>query len=188
MIHIIIPSKKGNKEQGLKCAKMCNQRAGVTITTHVIEDLEGKGFFKIINDKEKELRGSYEWIVYCPDDYFPGNMFIKIALEEAIRSNKLFVGFNDGKWFGNNATAGMLNKKIVPLLYSSNTVFHPGYKFHGADPDLTERAKLLNQYVYSPIALLVEVDYNKDLKNLKNNPDDINFYIKRRSGGFKWEI
>jgi hypothetical protein len=185
-VHVIIPSKKGNKEQGERCAKMVRLRAGdnINVTALVVEDLNNEHFFGILNRVEKTLRGKYDWLVYCPDDYFPGRDFLSIALHEAKNHNKLFVCFNDGKWHGNNATAGMIHFSIVPNIYDSKTLFHTAYKSHGADPDLTARMKQMGQFLYVPTALLVEVDYHKDLKNLKSNPEDIKLYWQRHSEGF----
>ena len=68
-------------------------------------------------------------------------------------------------------------------------MFFPAYERHGADPDLTERAKKLGVYQYEPQALLVEVDYDKRLHDTSRlNAKDFEIYKLRSSEGFKWEI
>ena len=83
----------------------------------------------------------------------------------------------------------MVHTSLYGKLYEGGHLFHPGYERHGADPDLTERAKELNEYVYAVEALLVEVDYEKNLGRGEDlHRPDLEFYIKRREEGFTWEI
>lgn len=91
-----------------------------------------------------------------------------------------------GKWFGKNATAGMIHKSLIPEMYGE-PLFYPSYDHHGADPDLTEKATLMKEYVYCPEAIFMEVDYNKDFRTT-SYPVDMQLYHKRKSKGFpKWK-
>lgn len=186
-VFIIIPCKIGDGEKGRATAEICVKRSGLDkqgVETKIIIDELNEGFFSLVNKAEKYYRSLYDWFVYCPNDYFPGNNFLKIALEQAKLNSKRFVCFNDGKWGGNNATAGMIHRTLVPLLYETNTLFHIGYKHHGGDPDLTERTKILGEFLYVPEALLIEIDYKKDLKCVRTNEADTQFYLKRKMVGF----
>ena len=182
-IVIVVPYITDTKDNIRELIPLLEKRAGVPVKVIPYEDTNRVGWVKLHNALSVSL--DYDWYVYCPSDYFPGRDFIKIALETAKKYNKLMVGFNDGKWFGKNATAGIVNKKLIPKLYSG-TIFYPKYEHHGADPDLTEKAMLLNEYVYAPEALLVEIDYKKDFidSNVRLNRRDVELYLKRKEQGF----
>jgi hypothetical protein len=179
-IVIVVPYTTESKEYIDKLRLLLDVRAGVDVTVYTVEDRYREGWIKLHNRLCKEL--DYDWYIYCPCDYFPGRCFVRIALEIAKRDNKLMVGFNDGKWFGKNATAGMVHKDLIKLVYR-DTIFYPGYQHHGADPDLTEKAILMNEFVYAPEAILVEIDYTKDFEQ-RTNPNDMDLFIRRRANKF----
>ena len=165
-----------------KLAKLLKKRAGVPVEIYTVNG-EELGWIGTHNKMAKEL--DFDWYIYCPSDYFPGRDFVKKALEVASSTKKKLIGLNDGKWHGSNATAGMVSKDLIPMLYRG-TLFYPGYKHHGSDPDITEKAMLLNEYAYAPEALLVEIDYEKDFISSKDrlNQADVRLFMKRRANKF----
>jgi len=167
-----------------KLEKLYRKRAGERVAILLTEDTNRKHFFKIQNEIFEAYKDQFDWFVYSASDYFPGKNFIAHALLTAKCTGKKFIAFNDGKWDGDSATVGMIHKDLVPDLYDTNTLFHTGYKQHYGDTDLSVRGKLLVEYAYSPMALLVEVDYNKDLNALRVNLNDKALFDKRRKLSF----
>jgi hypothetical protein len=182
---VVIPHREENVEQINKVKHIIEMRAGILCGIHFVFDEDRCGWVSMHNKTVQNLAGQFDWYVFGCLDYFPAQDFLKIALQHAKEQNKHLIGFNDGKWFGANFTSGMIHRDLIPKLYKSGTLFYPGYKFHGADPDLTARAKKLNEALYVPEAIYMEIDYIKDLTDSSRlNPDDRALYHKRRGLGF----
>ena len=178
---VVLPYIK-DKERVDRLGKLIKKRAGIeNIEVYSIQDTLGLGWIGIHNRLSKQLE--YDWYVYGCDDYFPSRDFIKMAIEHAYKVEKRLIGFNDGKWFGKNATSGMVHKSLLPQLYGNNDLFYKRYKHHGADPDLTEKCILMNEYSYCPEAVFIEVDYEKDF-NKTTRQDDMDLFLKRREKKF----
>lgn len=186
---VVIPYAVGNRDKAIRTRNiMVKRNLNVNFDINIIEDVNKEYYFTLLNRVWKKECNNYDWIIYAQDDLFPGHWWLSIALDAAKNTGKQFIAFNDGKWFGKNATVGMVSTSLRFKLYSNGNLFHPGYKQHGADPDLTERAKALGVYHYEPLALLVEVDYDKLLSDSKRlNQDDVAFYLKRKEEGFTWK-
>jgi len=178
-IVIVVPYIRNDEDFIEQQRKLLIKRAGVEVSVYPIKDTQGLGWIGIHNNMAKEL--DYDWYVYCADDYFPGRDYITKALETAHKTKKRLIGFNDGKWDGKNATAGMIHKSLIPLMYGGPLLW-PGYIHHGSDPDLTEKAIIMNEYAYSPEAILIEIDYNKDFipSNKRLNKKDVELFLQRR--------
>ena len=180
-ILVVVPYYK-EEIRAQKLKDLLIRRAGIPCDVLLVDDrIKKQGWIGIHNELVKTQ--DYDWYVYCPDDYFPGRLFLKIALDTVLAHGKRLVGFNDGKWHGANATAGMIHSSLIPEMYGNYDIFYNKYKHHGADPDLTEKAILMDEYVYAPTALLIEIDYEKDFVK-KTNPDDFALFLKRREKGF----
>ena len=180
---VVIPYVVGDLEQALRTKKIMEVRAGVPCEVIIVEDTNHIGWVAVHNQMARELH--YDFYLYSCSDYFPGRDYLKIALDYAKKSNKMLVGFNDGKWHGRSATAGLIHKDLIPKLYQSNTLFYTGYKMYGADPDLTGRAKVLQEFVYAPEALLLEIDYTKDFRPKRTSyPEDSTLYYQREKLNF----
>jgi hypothetical protein len=180
-IVVVIPCYGILKEQQDKVKKIYEVRAGIECTIYMIEDTNKEGWVSIHNRMSKELE--WDWYVYSAQDYYPGRQYLKIALESAIKHNKKHIAFNDGKWFGENATAGLVHKDLIQKI-PYKTLFYRGYFMHGADPELTAITKKLNEFHYEPLALCVEVDYNKDIEGSKRYPEDSKLYRLRAETNF----
>ena len=61
-------------------------------------------------------------------------------------------------------------------------VFYPGYHSHFADTELTAIAFMTDQLIFNPMALLMEVDYEKHRKG--HRQADVRLYETRRAQGF----
>lgn len=184
---IVLPYAKGNGERAEKIKRVMEIRAKIPCEVIPVEDLEGIGWVAIHNKMAKEL--DYTWYLYGCDDYFPSRGYLKVALEAAKKQKKHFVGFNDGKWEGSNFTTGLIHKSLIPRLYSTGTLFAPIYHFHGADPDLTARGKLLKETIYVPEAVLMEIDYEKDFKGSSRlNQEDVKTYQRRKKARFPFKL
>jgi len=184
-IVIGIPYGPNEYELACKTKRIMEIRAKVPCEVVIQEDVDRIGWVAMHNKMVQEL--DFDWYLYSCADYFPCRGYLKIALDAAKEHNKKFIGLNDGKWNGNNATVGLIHKSLIPKLYSTRTLFLPQYKFHGADPDITNRAKRLGEFLYVPEAVLMEIDYEKDFKNSSRlNPDDVALYKLRESKKFPY--
>lgn len=185
-IVVVIPYIWEEKEV-TKLKKLLSKRAGMSCDIHLIEDKERSGWVSVQNDMAGKL--DYDWYVYTSQDYFPGRNWLSIAIDTAKHTGKRLIGFNDGKWFGKYATAGLVYKNLIPELYSTGTLLNPNYFMHGSDPDITERAKKLNEYAYASEALLVEIDYYKDIRGgTKFCEQDRKYQDRRKREGYTFDL
>lgn len=180
---IVIPYIEGTEEQIKKTVKIHQMRAGVPVTVYPVKDSDKEGWVKMHNLSSTVL--DYDYYVYSATDYFPGRGFVKKALDKMKEKGVGMAGFNDGKWDGTNATAGILSKEFLKSNYEGGTIFYPGYRMYGADPDLTELAILKKQYVYVPEAILMEIDYEKTGGSY--DKEDNELFFKRRALSFPRE-
>jgi hypothetical protein len=181
IIVVVIPTIKPFEERE-KIKEVYLKRAGVDCLVFMLYDTVKEGWIKLHNLASSSFE--YDWYMYGCDDYFPGQDYLKIALDAGKRTGKKLIAFNDGKWHGNNATVGLVHKSLIDKIpYKS--LFNPQYKRHYADPELTAIAKLLNEYHYEPLAVCIEVDYNKDLNKLNCCKEDRELYRRRELINFE---
>jgi hypothetical protein len=183
-ILVVIPTL--DVEKGEKAARIIKMRAGVNCQVLVVEDVDKKGWVTIHNDTVKQWWDKFDYYVYGCDDYYPARNFLKQAYLTITDKGCGLLGFNDGKWNGNNATVGMVAKRCIHEFYGGRNIFYEGYNMYAADPDLTARAKKLNRYYYDKDAIYMEVDYDKDVRTIEfdNDNKDHQLFIKRREEGF----
>ncbi len=181
-IVIVIPCKGISQEERDKIENVFRKRAGINhLSVFMIDDVNSVGWVKLQNEYASKL--DWDWYMYCAQDYFPGNNFLKIALDSAKKTRKKLIGLNDGKWFGRNATVALVHKDIFKYL-PYHTLFFPEYFRHCAEVELTMIAKRLKLYHYESKSICVEVDYHKDLKNVQVHPKDMELFKKRKGLGF----
>ena len=178
---VIIPYPSFLKDDVDKVKRLYKARAGADCDVLMI-DSKGKGWVQVQNETVQANFEGYTHFVYTCMDYFPGRDYLALALMAMTEFKAGLVGFNDGKWHGKNATAGLVSKEFILNNYPSKTMFHTGYKFHGADPDLTECAMRKNKYVYCPAAVMIEVDYEKDFRSNKMDIDQKLYYAREHRG------
>ena len=148
---------------GRKTAKIICGRAGVPVRVVLIQyELkgEGTGWGKAHNWGIENIPSKY-WVYACAD-YFPGRLFIKLAMQ-AMKGKTKLVGFNDGKWFGHIATAGIIETKYAKSIYGKG-LFYEGYIANYTDVELTLIAASDDAYKYHSDAVFIENDYDKESK------------------------
>lgn len=179
-IAIIIPYIEGEEQQANRMAKIYSVRAGMACSVYTALDKEKEGWVATHNAACKNIK--HDFYLYTAVDYFPGYGFLQLAYETLKATGKGLCAFNDGKWHGGIATAGLVRKSWYEKNYPDGLLFHKGYKSHCADPELTYLAMKQKQFIYHPQAILLEIDYDKH--NKKSNVKDRAEYIKRRNKCF----
>lgn len=148
-----------NLAQGKKTAEILIRRAGIDCTVIIAIDSIRQGFIKTLNLIATKVSAQY--VCYVAQDAYPGRLWLKVAYEEMLNSEKGLLAFNDGKWHGRIASFGMVKKKWISKFYNSDILYR-GYKAHKADNEITVLARLDNMFVYCSNSVLLEVDYEKD--------------------------
>lgn len=175
-VDVVMPYTQ--KEQAQQTAEILQARAGVPMRLIAVLDDARLGFIQIANLVFQASPQPY--FVYLAQDAFPGRFWLNIALDCLKQSNKGLLAFNDGKWFGQLAAFGMVNRAWAKTVYNG-PLFCPQYHSHYADTELTLIAQAQQQLAYSPHALLVEVDHQKD-KRPTNNDDKLLFAQRKTTG------
>jgi len=159
-------------------------RAGLPFLLLAIEDDLGAGPNAIWNSAFARTRGAC--FGYLDDDAFPGRQWLAIGLRALARSPQAeLLAFNDGKWFGQLAGFGLARRDWVAALYGGS-LFHPRYRRHYGDTELTLIARQQQALAYDPHALLIEVDAAKDRKPVETA--DRTLFATRRAAGFEGRV
>jgi len=106
---------------------------------------------------------------------------LSLALE-ALGSERVLLGFNDGKWSGALAGFGLAQRAWAQGNYAG-AFFYPKYQRHYADAELTLHALQSGRYAYEPNSLLVEVDWQKDQSQVDSV--DRQLFLERKASGFE---
>jgi hypothetical protein len=160
------------------------QRAGAPLALLMVEDDVGAGPNAIWNALAGRLDATF--MVYLAQDVFPGRSWLAVAaatLQKQPQSG-LFA-FNDGKWFGELASFGMVRLDWLRGIYGGG-LFFAGYRRHYGDTELTLVAAAQRALAYHPHALLVEVDHGKDARPV--DPADRALFHERRRMGFDGRV
>lgn len=169
-----------NPAAGRATARRLVQRAGIDARVYVVEDTLRHGFIATLNDTAAQLDVKY--VVYLAEDAFPGEDWLKIAHARMEETGKGLLAFNCGKWHGRVASFGMVRKDWVQRVYGPRVILYPEYKAHKADNELTVIARVLQQFVYEPDSVLMEIDRKKAFK--ETVPEDKAIFHRRFRGGF----
>ena len=143
----------------------------------VFDDLQ-LGFIQIVNQVFQQAES--DTFAYAAQDAFAGRAWLHLAID-ALGQQYQFLGFNDGKWAGAMASFGLARRAWASKNYQGN-FFCPQYRSHYADAELTLLAMQEGVYVYEPDSLLVEIDWEKDIKQVDEN--DRKIFLQRRAQGF----
>ena len=180
-IVVLIPTRQTELDLALKAAQIQKERAGIHCEVKILVDSEQKGWVHSINRGFEENPG-YDYYVYSCTDYFPGRRWLQIGMQTLIKDKKGLLAFNDGKWFGRIATAGIVSKEFIAKTYKDK-LLPDCYKNHYADTEISIVAEEMNELCYNPNAVLVEVDYDgKDTRPV--NVKDRNLFNERLKTGF----
>lgn len=177
-IIVAIPYIAEDKQLALSNARKCRDLAGINCYVTTIEDTEKIGWVNMHNKMIESI--NFDYYCYSAADYEPEQDYLLLAINKLEETGKGLCGFNDGKWDGKIATAGVLTRDY----YETYGLFHNGYHSHGADDEITQKALFHDEYVYEPYAVLKEMEYRKK-KEFKNyGKDDTELYESRRRNGF----
>lgn len=167
-----------------RSATLMVTRAGAPLQVLAVHDDLGAGPVAVWNQALRYL--PHPWLLYCAQDAFAGRLWLRFALQALQRqSGARLLAFNDGKWFGELAAFGLVQRQWLDTLYGG-ALFHPGYAQHYGDTELTLIARQQQVLAYHPHALLVEVDHRKDQKPV--NPADRALFRRRAAEGFDQRV
>jgi hypothetical protein len=164
---------------GRQAAELAARRAGVAGLLLVVHDTERTGFVAVVNTAFRCTRSP--WLGYMAQDAFAGRGWLALGLQAMQARGAGLLAFNDGKWNGQLAAFGLARRTWVDGLYGGD-FFHPGYRRHFADAELTLLARQAGLLAYEPESVLVEVDWAKDQAAV--DAEDRRLFHARQAGGF----
>lgn len=154
--------------------------AGVIVCIH---DAGGQGFIATANAAFRRSAASH--FAYVAQDAFAGRQWLSSGLAALARKDGGLLAFNDGKWAGSLAAFGLVQSDWARNNYDGD-LFHPGYKRHYADVELTLIAMQQRKLRYSPDAIVIEVDWKKETSEI--DPADRLLYYKRGQTAFDRKV
>lgn len=148
-----------------------------------VEDTERTGFVSIAN---MVFRGTRSRLFgYLAQDAFPCRKWGEMVLRAFKDERRGLLAFNDGKWGGFLAAFGVVRRAWAEGNYDGN-LFLPAYTGHYADVELSLLAMQDGVYCYDPNCVMMEVDYEKDLKPVV--PEDRALFDRRKASNFDGRI
>jgi hypothetical protein len=181
---IIIVMPWIDRARATEAARLMAQRAGAPMLLMAVQDDTGSGPVAVWNDALSRSTGT--WFGYVADDAFPGRQWLRFAQEALARApSARLLAFNDGKWFGQLAGFGLARRSWVEGLYGGS-LFHPGYRQHYGDTELTLIARQQQALAYEPHAMLVEIDAHKDGRPV--HAGDRALFLQRQAEGFDGRV
>jgi hypothetical protein len=166
-----------------RAAHLAAQRAGVRSLLLAVRDEARQGFIATANQTFSVTQSP--WFGYMAQDAFAGRNWLALAVRAMEAKNAGLLGFNDGKWQGQLAAFGLIERTWAQSVYGG-TIFHRGYRSHFADTELTLIAREQGRYVYEPNSVLVEADWEKEASAV--NPSDRTLYRERAATGFEHRV
>ena len=145
----------------------------------LVNDDERLGFMKVANYVCSHSSSRY--FGYLAQDAFPGDGWLRSAVNVLDQSGASLLPFNDGRFYGTLAVFGLARRSWLASLYHKY-LFFPGYHSNFGDTELTAIAIHQEQLIFNPSCLMIEVDYEKHKKG--NNEDDAKLYKLREAQGF----
>jgi hypothetical protein len=166
-----------------KSARLMSSRAGVEGTILIVLDTEGEGFINIANEVFEQSKA--EFFGYVAQDAFAGRAWLKFAMDALHQKTGDLFAFNDGKWHGLLAAFGLVRREWAKANYEGK-LFFPEYKRHYGDAELTLIAKSHQTLCYHPGSVLIEVDWEKDQKQV--DIEDKKLFFQRRQSLFEGRV
>lgn len=145
----------------------------------VVQDSARMGRVRVHNEVFR--RSVSPHYAYLAQDAFTGRDWLALGLAALARREGRFLGFNDGKWHGQMAAFGLVQREWAESQYGG-PLFFEGYQRHYADVELTLIAREQGCYAYEPAAMVAEVDWHKEAMAV--DPDDKRLFRERASDGF----
>lgn len=166
-----------------EAARQLTLRANADGLLLCVHDDEREGFVSIAN--QAFAMSSHERVGYVAQDAFAGRHWLRMALDVFATRKPGLLAFNDGKWLGELASFGLVDRRWALGNYGG-PLFHPGYRSHYADVELTLLARHAGRYAYEANAVLVEIDAEKDVKPVSEQDRDL--FLSRRQSGFEGRV
>ena len=173
---VVMPAT--HEAQAQQAATLASQRAGMAGTLLVVLDAQRVGLVKVHNQIFRASRNPLYG--YVAQDVFAGRQWLSKAAANFDSNSCGLVAFNDGKWHGEMASFGLVNRAWVQSVYGGD-LFFPGYERHYADTELSLIARQQGAFAYEANAVAVEVDWGKDQASV-HAPDRSLFRVRARSG------
>ncbi len=172
-----------NAPMARRAAPQLAQRAGTGGMLLCIEDVDRRGFVATANDAFR--RSAAPQFGYVAQDAYAGRSWLVQAMAKLGEGDGGLLAFNDGKWGGALAAFGLVARDWARGNYDGD-LFFPGYTSHYADVELTLVAMQQRKFRFDPLALLVEVDYGKDVRTV--DAADRLLYHKRAQTAFDRKV
>jgi hypothetical protein len=166
-----------------RSAAQLARRAGCSGLLLAVYDAERVGFVAVANRVFRASRAPL--FAYVAQDAFAGRDWLLLGSRALLHQGGGLLGFNDGKWSGSLAAFGLVERSWGAANYDGD-LFHPGYRRHYADAELTVLALGASRYRYDPSAVLVEVDWDKEAAAADET--DRALFKQRAKGGFDSRI
>ena len=180
---IVVPISADREEETMKTVNILLDRAKTDCKVClVIEEKGWSGWVAAHNWAFKNIPCKY--YCYSCGDYYPSRRFLLLAKKEIEDFGIKLVAFNDGKWYGAIATAGLVDVEWAKQNYNGE-LFYPGYKHHYADTELSMHAINQGLMAYNPDAVLMEIDYEDKFKGSGFIYQPDNHLFKRRCNEFR---
>lgn len=181
-IAVLMPTV--NIEKAEQTTKILQERAGMDVDCYILDDYDKRGYVANCNNFVKENQ-NYDFYVPVTDDIFPSRNWLKDAYDLHKKTGAKLVGFNDGKWKGSLACCALVERDWMSKNYDGN-LYYPGYFGHYNDTELTILALQDKVYAYDPDISLIEVDYEKDKKQV--NAKDRALFAERKKTNFDGRV
>ena len=169
--------------QALRTSSLMGERAGAKGLLLAVHDDLREGFVAIANHIFQHTESPT--FGYVAQDAFPGRRWLKHALAALDNAATKLLAFNDGKWFGALAAYGLVRRDWASKLYQGK-LFHPGYRRHYADTELSVLAIAEGALGYAADALLIEVDWDKESQSVED--EDRRLFHERSRSGFDGRV
>lgn len=159
------------------------RRAGTPVSVACVADQQRRGFIAVANAVFH--RTAAPFVAYVAQDAFAGRGWLAHGVRALSADGGGLLAFHDGKWAGALAAFGMVRIDWARGNYAGD-LFHPGYRSHYADTELTVLAMASGALRHDPLAMLVEVDWDKEAGAV--SPDDRALYAARAGEGFDGRV
>ncbi len=158
-------------------------RAGMPVDVLGILDAKRQGFISVSNAAYR--RSIAPWFAYVAQDAFAGRGWLAAGVDALDTDDGGLLAFSDGKWGGRLAAFGLVRKTWADGNYAGD-LFHPAYRRHYADVELTVLAMQQGRLRRHPDAMLVEVDWDKEKAAVA--PADRQLFADRADAGFEGRV
>ncbi|WP_448663705.1 hypothetical protein ACG3SL_03245 [Sphingomonas sp. CJ20] len=166
-----------------RSAQQLARRAGSAGKLLCVHDDARIGFIQVANTVFRRSHAAE--IAYVAQDAFSSRNWLAVGLRGLRGRGGGLLAFNDGKWAGALAGFGMATADWARGNYDGD-LFFAGYKRHFADVELTLIAMQQGVLRFDPLAMVVEVDWEKDSASV--DADDRALFHARLAHGFDGRV